>query len=131
MNHILKRFVITAKSYTTYRRLAGAPASISLDKILDCAERVKKTVHPEKQKNEALKLIYAFYERVQQRVSKMSTDESWNNAKFSNDKKLYVGEPVIFYGDNCEYVSEKYRSRDNDEDIIITKVSAPIRYDEG
>lgn len=122
MYHILERFVTTAKSYTTYKRLAGAPSSISLNKILDCAERVKKTVHPEKEKNEALKLIYACYEKVQQRVSKMSGDESWNNAKFSNNDKLYVGEPVIFYGDNFEYAAEKHMSS--------AKVLPPIRYDE-
>tara|TARA_R110002124_G_scaffold74389_1_gene199753 strand:- start:73 stop:444 length:372 start_codon:yes stop_codon:yes gene_type:complete len=112
MNHILKRFVTTANNYTRRIRLAGSPASVSLDRILDCADRVQKTSYAQSEKDDALQLIFKAYERVQSKVKRSRADESWNNAKFDNSTKVYAGEPIIYFGENFEHISEKFQTND-------------------
>jgi hypothetical protein len=112
LNHLLKRFVTTANNYTNRMRLAGSPASVSLDRILDCADRVQKTMYTQAEKDEALQLIFKAYERVQSKVKNSRADESWNNAKFDNNTKLYAGEPIAYFGENFEKISEKFITND-------------------
>lgn len=89
MNHMVQKFVTTAKNVTSYKNMVNMPPNQILTYLMDQAERITKLAYVSKvEKDEGLNIIWKLYEKVQKRILNTTEDESWGNAK-SNGKGVW------------------------------------------
>ena len=123
----LDSYAIRAEEYSSYLTRRNRPAQVSLERIMNLAEKAQKYVRTkvvngktyerktpadvaatESQREKVLARIWAAYEVVLNNEvmhpSKAGKDESWNNAKQDSETKKWVSDPIYFYGDEFEHV---------------------------
>ena len=123
----LDGYAIRAEEYASYLTRRNRPAQVSLERIMNLAEKAQQYQHTyvrngveyddnrpyrkeaqESQRNKILARIWKAYEVVLNNEvmhpSKSGKDESWNGAKQDSNTKKWVSDPIYFYGDEFEYV---------------------------
>jgi hypothetical protein len=126
-NGVLDGYAIRAEEYASYLTRRNRPAQVSLERIMNLAEKAQQYVRTkvvngktyeiktpsvvaatESQREKVLARIWAAYEVVLNsevmHPSKAGKDESWNNAKQDSETKKWVSDPIYFYGDEFENV---------------------------
>ena len=126
-NGILDGYAIRAEEYSSYLTRRNRPAQVSLERIMNLAEKAQQYVRTkvvngktyeiktpdvvaatESQREKVLARIWKAYEVVLNNEvmhpSKAGKDESWNNAKQDSETKKWVSDPIYFYGDEFEHV---------------------------
>ena len=127
-NGTLDGYAIRAEEYASYLTRRNRPAQVSLERIMNLAEKAQNYQHMrtdrhgksvpdnrpvnkerrESQRAKVLARIWKAYEVVLNNEvmhpSKTGKDESWNNAKQDSETKKWVSDPIYFYGDEFEYV---------------------------
>ena len=89
MDHMVQKFVTTAKNVTSYKNMVNMPPNQILTYLMDQAERITKLAYvSQADKDEGLDIIWKLYEKVQKKVLNSTEDESWGNAK-SNGKGVW------------------------------------------
>lgn len=128
-NGYLDSLVIRAEQLASYVIRKNKPPHVTLERIANLAEkainyqhtrvhhrsgkvvsdnRAKRQEMQEKQRKKCLDRIWDAYHLVQEREimhkKAKGKDESWNGAKQDIVTKLYISEPIYYYGDHFEYV---------------------------
>tara|TARA_B100000767_G_scaffold30350_1_gene26106 strand:- start:91 stop:594 length:504 start_codon:yes stop_codon:yes gene_type:complete len=128
-NGYLDSLVIRAEQLASYVIRKNKPPHVTLERIANLADKAINYQHTrvhhrsgkvvsdnranrqekqEKQRKKCLARIWDAYLLVQEREimhkNSKGKDESWNGAKQDPVTKLYVSEPIYYYGDHFEYV---------------------------
>ena len=123
-NGLFDKFAIRAEKYSDIQHRRASPPNWLLEKILDCAEKIQaidietyvrannsglnaKALDVAKSaRDKALDRVWHSYRIVQNSQilypGKDTQDESWNNAKKSEDGKSFVPEPIVYMGSTTD-----------------------------
>ena len=126
-NGKLDGYAIRAEEYASYLTRKNRPAQVSLERIMNLAEKAQNYIRTrvingrtyelktpielketESQREKVLARIWTAYNTVLEsevmNEAHRGKDESWNNAKQDSKTKKWVSDPVYFYGDQLEHV---------------------------